>query len=97
MADLEISALRSAAASRSLAALSSLCGHPRACLIGIELLLRDFRLFHQRLHARQIRLGAVVIGLPRVHVGAGHGQFCRGVLFVNCLGSIIFSLRSLAS
>jgi hypothetical protein len=38
-------------------------------LVGIVLLLRDLGLVHQRLHACQVGLSAVVIGLLGAHVG----------------------------
>ena len=45
-------------------------GHACGGEIGIILLLGDLTLFHQRLHAGQVRLGTIVVGLLRRHVGA---------------------------
>ena len=47
--------------------------------VGIELLLRDLGLSHQRAHARQVRLRLFIIGFRGSQIGMGDG-YVRGGL-----------------
>ena len=58
--------------------------------VGVVLQLRDFGLVHQRLHARQVGLGAIVVGLLGGDVGLRERQVGAVGLLVGDAGALHF-------